>query len=386
MVKLPANQQTENGSRPARILVVDDDTFTLETLNRFLQLQGYRSVTANNGEEALSLCQLERPDIILMDADMPGLDGFQTCRRIKELTSLQSIPIIMVTGLEDEESVTRAFSSGAEEYITKPVNWAVLGQRLRLLLAHHKAEKELQAFAADLAKSNRDLEDFAHVVSHDLKEPVNLIQAFCRRLEKRCGLQLDEHGHQYLRRINASAERMQQLIDGLLSYARITTSKQPFVIVELEELTKNIAKDLDLQLKKLKATIEIGNLPVVEADPLLLNQLFRNLLGNSLKYRSEENKPLITITATPLPQLSNGDRKEWEIKVKDNGLGFDNRHREKIFAMFQRLDHKKPLPGTGIGLAICRRIVEHHQGTIRAVSSPGQGSEFLITLPERQNP
>ena len=386
MIESPIDRQTANDTIPARILIVDDDSFTLETLARFLRQQGYQPFTAENGKAALTLCQKEKLDIILMDANMPELDGFQTCRKIKKITALQEIPIIMVTGLDDEDSVTQAFASGAEEYITKPVNWAVLRQRLRLLLAHQKAEAELREFTTDLAKSNRDLEDFAYVVSHDLKEPVNLIQAFCRRLKMRCGLQLDEHGHEYLRRINSSADRMQQLIDGLLSYARITTSKQPFTKVALGKLTEKIVNDLDLQIKKLNATVTIKNLPTIEADQLLIDQLFRNLLSNSLKYQAKDSNPLITITGTPLPALTHGDKKEWEIKVKDNGLGFDNRHCEKIFTMFQRLEHKKQLPGTGIGLAICRRITEHHQGTIRASSIPGYGSEFFITLPERQSP
>ncbi|MBN2706643.1 MAG: response regulator [Deltaproteobacteria bacterium] len=381
-----AERTNAKNHHPALIMAVDDDPFTLESFSRFLEKQGYQVLTADNGAAALILCQQRKPDIIMMDATMPGLDGFQTCRKIKENSALNDIPIIMVTGLEDADSVSKAFASGAEEYITKPVNWAVLEQRLKLLLAHRKAEKDLLEYAANLAKSNHDLEAFAYIVSHDLKEPLNLIQAFAQRLEKKCGAQLGENGHEYLRRINHSAGHMQQLIDGLLYYARITTTKEPFSSVPLGALIENIVKDLELELSKLEARVKIGELPTLEADPILIEQLFRNLFSNALKYRSEKRPLLISISASPLSEHNGTEEKKWEIVIQDNGLGFDNRDQEKIFAMFQRLDQGKKLPGSGIGLAICRRIAEQHQGSIRASSVVDQGSSFYLVLPEKQKP
>lgn len=369
---------------PGRILIIDDDPLTLEAFSRYLEHRGFQVQVADNGEDGIKLCREQKPNIILMDASMPGLNGFETCALIKQEANLKDIPIIMVTGLEDEASVNKAFAAGAEEYITKPVNWPVLEQRLRLLLQHRKAEQERQEFIAELARSNRDLEDFAHVVSHDLKEPLNLIQAICGRLENKYAEQLNDKGHEYLRRIRMSAERMQHLISDLLSYARISTDNQPWQEVELEALLQTIVDDLETELQTINGRVTIGKMPVLAADPVLLEQLFRNLFNNAIKYRDPERELQIRIEAR-LVEGEEENSKNWEIAFHDNGSGFDNQHREKIFAMFQRLENRSNQPGTGIGLAICRRIAEQHQGRITAQSSPGRGSSFFLTLPNRHD-
>jgi len=255
---------------------------------------------------------------------------------------------------------------------------AHIGTQLGRVVERKRAEESLKRFAAKLESNNRELQDFAYVASHDLQEPLRKVQAFGERLKTRCTT-LNDEGRDYLNRMQNAAARMQVLINDLLSLSRITTKAQPFCPVDLKQVVREVLSDLEVRIEQTEGRIEIGDLPTLDADPLQMRQLFQNLIGNALKFHRKDTKPVVTLSAN---NLGNG---LCEIKVQDNGIGFEEKYAEKIFAVFQRLHGRNEYEGTGVGLAICRKIAERHGGTITAKGTPGQGATFRITLPVQQS-
>ena len=253
-----------------------------------------------------------------------------------------------------------------------------------------RTEEALARKAAELARSNAELEQFAYVASHDLQEPLRKIQAFGDRLKSKCDAVQLQEGRDYLERMQNAAARMQTLINDLLTFSRIISATQPFVPVDLAAVTKEVLTDLELRIEQTKAHIEVGPLPTIEADPLQMRQLLQNLVGNGLKFQPAKSQPVIKITGqivkSPFAGGPEGspDDEVCELVVQDNGIGFDEKYSDKIFAMFQRLHGRSEYEGTGVGLAVCRRITDRHGGTINARSTPGQGASFIATLPVRQ--
>jgi len=245
---------------------------------------------------------------------------------------------------------------------------------------------EARRIAADLDRAlhdvnlrNRELQDFAFVASHDLQEPLRKVQAFSDRLIKRFADQLDPQGIDYLRRIDSAAHRMQVLIDDLLAYSQITSQGQPFVLVELDQVMREVLSDLEIRIEESAAEMTVGGLPQVHGDRTQLRQLLQNLLANALKFRAADRVPRITIAASE-PEDAPGCLR---LIVADNGIGFDAIYSERIFAPFQRLHGRHEYDGTGIGLAVVRKIVERHGGSIVAIGQPGIGARFEVTLPAR---
>jgi PAS domain S-box-containing protein len=230
-----------------------------------------------------------------------------------------------------------------------------------------------------LEQSNRELESFAYVASHDLQEPLRKIQTFAERLKATCAAALGPTGLDYLERMHGAATRMRGLIDDLLSFSRVSSKAQPFARVDLTGIVHEVLGDLESTIEKAGATVSVGPLPTLEADPTQMRQLFQNLLSNALKFRREDVAPSISVRGTTDVQ---GFR--CVLEVEDNGIGFDEKYLERIFNVFQRLHGRGQYEGTGIGLAICRKIVERHGGEISARSSPGNGATFLITFPLQQ--
>jgi len=250
-----------------------------------------------------------------------------------------------------------------------------------------ESAKEIDDYTKKLGQSNRDLEDFAFVASHDLQEPLRKIQAFGDRLKEKHGGGLGEEGRDYLERMQNAAIRMQTLIQALLTYSRVTTRPEPFSPGSLATPIREAISNLTSRIEQTGAKVDVGHLPVIESSPHQMEQLFQNLLSNSLKYRSEE-KPIIKVSGGHVKDpeskktVTGG---QWvRIFVEDNGIGFDEKYLDRIFQPFQRLHSRSQYEGTGMGLAICRKIVERHGGTITAKSTPGKGTTFIITLPVRQ--
>ena len=239
-----------------------------------------------------------------------------------------------------------------------------------------RAEGEIRRYASQLELSNRELQDFAFVASHDLQEPLRKIQAFGDQLKAGYGERLDSEGLDYLARMHNAASRMQALIQALLNYSRVTTKARPFSLTDLASVARDVASDLEARIAETGGRVEVGDLPEIEADPTQMRQLIQNLVGNALKFHGKE-KPVVRIYGRPRDG-------QYAIFVEDNGIGFEEKYLDRIFTPFQRLHGRGVYEGTGIGLAICRKIVDRHGGTITAKSSPGSGSTFIVTLPAKQ--
>jgi PAS domain S-box-containing protein len=247
-----------------------------------------------------------------------------------------------------------------------------------------QAEDALKEYATRLEQSNRELQDFAMVASHDLQEPLRKIQAFGDLLKEECGPALNPDGQEYLALMQDAARRMQSLIQALLSLSRVTTRGQPFVPVDLSAVVCEVVTDLEMRLQQTGGRVEVDSLPAIEADPMQMRQLFQNLIGNALKFHRAEEPPVVRVSGQLVddPDATAGDAASFgRIRVEDNGIGFDEKYLDRIFAPFQRLHTTTDYDGTGMGLAICRRIVERHAGRITAGSAPGRGSNFVLDLP-----
>ena len=268
----------------------------------------------------------------------------------------------------------------------------------------HDANAELRTNAGELheltrrlRQSNSELEEFASVASHDLQEPLRKIRAFGDRLAAKAGDGLDETSRDYLHRMLHAAERMSVLINDLLTFSRITSKAQTFRPVDLNEVVRGVLTDLEARSEELGATVEVGDLPTLDADPLQMRQLMQNLIGNAMKFHREGIPPRVSITAEvgnhidAPPRPTDVGRVDTvlpdagfvRISVADNGIGFDEKYLDRIFEVFQRLHGRTTYSGTGIGLAICRKIARRHGGDITATSAEGEGATFLVTLPLR---
>jgi two-component system sensor kinase FixL len=250
-----------------------------------------------------------------------------------------------------------------------------------------KAEQEQSRYAAELERSNRELEQFAYVASHDLQEPLRKIRTFGDRLQMKCADKLDEVETDCLLRMQSAAARMQTLIDGILSLSRVTTQGQNFVVVDLAEIAREVVSDLEVQIEKAGGRVEVGHLPALQADPLQMRQLLQNLIANGLKFHRIEEPPVVKVQGRFVHGREHRKsgvsvaQEQCRIIFEDNGIGFEQKHHERIFGVFQRLHPRDVFEGMGIGLALCRKIVERHGGTITARSVPGQGSVFEVLLP-----
>jgi signal transduction histidine kinase len=238
------------------------------------------------------------------------------------------------------------------------------------------ANEKLERRAAELARSNAELDQFASIASHDLQEPLRKVRTFTERLSSVDAAALSEQGSDYLRRANAAAERMQRLIDDLLRYSRVSTHGRAFAPVDLQAVAREVIADLDHQVSETGARVEVGVLPPIRGDAFQLRQLLQNLLSNAIKFRRQDVPPVVSIDG----RLENGIA---TVTVADNGIGFDPEYSSRIFRVFERLHGRAEYPGTGIGLALCRKIAERHGGTIVAESAVGQGSRFTVTLDGR---
>jgi PAS domain S-box-containing protein len=245
-----------------------------------------------------------------------------------------------------------------------------------------RSEEILAQRAAELSRSNAELEQFAFVASHDLQEPLRKIQAFGDRLKTKCQGAIAAEAHDYLERMQNASARMRTLIDDLLTFSRVIRRTEPFAPVCLKTVSKEVLGDLEVRIEKTGAQIEVGELPTIEADPLQIRQLFLNLLSNALKFQAPKAQPVILIYSRNF-NLPSGEEM-CELSVEDNGIGFDEKYLDKVFAVFQRLHGRTEYEGTGVGLAVCRRITDRHHGSITARSEPGKGSTFIVTLPLRQ--
>ncbi len=251
-------------------------------------------------------------------------------------------------------------------------------------------EEKLIHYADALRKSNEELQNFASVASHDLQEPLRKIQAFGSRLSSRCADKLDETSRDFLGRMLNAAERMQRLIQDLLQLSRVVTRAQPFERCDLAEVIQGVLGDLEVQIASANATVTVDNMPFLDADATQMRQLMQNLISNALKFQPPGVKPEVRITGAIILNLhgqlptSHHAAPLIEIRIEDNGIGFEQKFAEQIFGAFKRLHTREEFEGSGIGLSVCRKITDRHQGKIMALSELGKGATFIITLPIHQ--
>ena len=362
------------------ILIVDDTPNNLRLLSMILSMNGYEVRKAINGKMAIESVKAMPPDLILLDIKMPEIDGYETCKRLKDEPEFQCIPVIFISALDDVMDKVKAFSIGGVDYITKPFHkeevLARVENQIRIQSLKNELEqknKSLLELNEKLAKSNQRLNEFAHVVSHDLKQPIQGIMGFSNLILMQYKSSLDESVIHYLDRISQAGDRMQGLIRNLLDFAQLGQSDRPLSPIDCTGIIMRVMDDLRGQIQERDAQISCDLLPTVMGYEIQLVQLFQNIIGNALKYAHSERTPHIQITVDAAGDV-------FTIKVEDNGIGIAPEFLAKIFDPFQRA-HQGDYDGNGIGLATCKKIIELHHGTISAMSELGQGSTFILTFP-----
>lgn len=293
---------------------------------------------------------------------------------------------------EEVIAVNQALKGEIEQHMQTEAELRKYRERLEELVAartaelqreiaeRKRAEADAKLYARRLERSNRELEDFAFVASHDLQEPLRKIEAFGERLRSSEALAKSEKEQDYLDRMQSAAGRMKRLLNDLLAYSRVNTKARPFVEVSLDEIVAAVLQDLDIRLEQSGGQVEVGPLPSLLAESIQMRQLFQNLIGNALKFHRKDVPPLVRVSGEVIPG-ENGDRPQARIRVEDNGIGFPPGSAGKIFQPFQRLVSREEYEGSGMGLAICSKIVEYHGGQITVYSQPEQGTVFEILLP-----
>jgi signal transduction histidine kinase len=392
-----------------KILVVEDDNDSRTMLTALLGGNGHSVEEASDGEEAWKILEESPPDLIVTDILMPKMDGFSLCRKVKNDLALEKIPVIFYTATyvskEDEEL---ALSLGGTLFIVKPEEPDVLLQKIQtvLKLKDHEVvslpnktadvldEMHLRALSDKLHQkvmvlektnqalheTNEELRDFVHIVSHDFQEPLRKISIFSDRLDGK-SQESTEKGAFYLERLQHSVKRMQDLMNDLVKYSKIVPSKTKSIqSVNLEGIIQKVLIDLEILLNETEGKVELEPLSTIQADPFQMRGLFQNLIANSLKYHKKGVPPLIKIKGQTSPSQSGF----YEIRVEDNGIGFDEKYTSRIFRPFERLHRESEYKGTGMGLTLCKKIVERHGGSIDVNSKVNEGTTFIINLPLKQ--
>lgn len=368
---------------PRHILIVDDTPDNLRLLSKTLSEQGYEVQCAINGKLALMAVNHKTPDLILLDIKMPEMDGYEVCEKLKSKPETAEIPVIFLSALDDVLDKVKAFKIGGIDYITKPFQVEEVFARIENQLTIRSLQKELhnknlklQKLNQELQRSNQELEEFTYVVSHDLQQPLQTITGFAELLlALKSEINLEQEADEYVTPILDQGIRMQELIKDLLEYSRAGTKKRNFEATDCQEILRKSLAHLHGAIQDSRAMITSETLPTVMADRIQIGQLFQNLIGNGIKYQRSNVEPKIVIAVEEKPQ-------EWLFKVEDNGIGIKPENFERVFQVFQRLHTNQEYPGTGVGLAICKKIIDRHQGKIWIESQWGIGTTFYFTIPK----
>ncbi len=399
------------------VLIVDDIRANIIALKKTLELHNIDVDSAESGEEALKKILKTDYCLIIMDVQMPGLDGFEVVKILSGNQRTKDIPVIFLSALNTEKKyIFKGYETGAVEYITKPVDSDLLILKVKTFIKIYEQQNELKVMKDLLSKEikirkeaqdnleikiaertkelvqkneelelrNHELQQFSWVVSHDLNEPIRKIQIFIKII-KDLYLKTDDKAIDYVNRTIKSAERMQTLITDLLAYSRLSAQVKPEK-TDLNEVLQEVLSDFDYLIENKNAEIKTNELPTVDSIPSQMRQVFQNLIGNALKFSGSEQKPVIEVTSEIIVEKDFDSPTSPEghfcrITVKDNGIGFDEIYLDRIFIIFQSLNDRQTYEGTGIGLAIAKKIIEKHNGLITAKSKQGEGASFIIVLP-----
>jgi len=379
-----------SAEQAVKILLVDDRKEDLLSMEVLLSNPNYIFYKANSGREALRIL-LKDADfaIILIDVQMPQLNGYETTALIRESEKLKSIPIIFLTANNDKPNhVFAGYQTGAVDYMIKPVVPEILRakvvvfadlyrktkelfiQRQKLLVLN----KELEERSEELARSNSDLEKFAYVASHDMQEPLRTIVSYIELIQKKISGSVDEEMKQYMDFVVHAGYRMRELITGLLEYSKVDKEQKPFEKVSCEDVLKEVIENLHSSIDDNNVTIISDVLPEINANHIRMVQLFQNLISNAIKFKGD-NKPQVKISCKKREGY-------YLFSIEDNGIGINPDYKDKIFEIFRRLYPIGKYLGSGIGLAISKKIVESYKGKIWVESKPGKGSTFYFTIPD----
>ncbi|NJD06904.1 MAG: response regulator [Methylococcaceae bacterium] len=358
------------------ILIVDDNAANLRVICTPFENEGLRVLIARAGEEALERARLAHPDLILMDVMMPGIDGFETCRRLKQDPELEDIPVIFMSALAGADDKVKGFAAGGLDYITKPFQLSEVKARVLSHLELYALRRRLTRQNEELSRIRDELETFTYTVSHDLKAPLRWIDGYCALIEKRLADSEDTEIQAVTTKVRRATRQMNHLIDDLLTYSKVERRQIERKPVDLAELAAAVAAEFDKEVEERGVELSLRVPPLhwpIDNEGLTLT--LRNLIGNALKFTRNHRAPAVEIGAEQQP----GRLRLW---VRDNGIGFAMEYSERIFEIFQRLEHADAYPGTGVGLAIVRRAVQRMGGRVWAESEPGAGANFYLELPE----
>lgn len=411
--------------KPIKILVVDDREDNLLSIETILEAEPYQIVKATSGKAALKIL-LNQHDftLILMDVQMPDMNGIETAHLIYQREKLKHIPIIFITAHnQDEHYMFEGYKIGAVDFIYKPINpellrfkvgvFAEMYQKNHQLTQHESRLKQMNANLekeieerkiseekvrllnqqllqnnANLKATIEELDRFAYVASHDLQEPLRKILVFSDKLLHSQKASLPGEMVRYLDKIVRASERMQKLINDLLMFSRPADSRDGFVEVDLNELLVDVLSDLEIEIETCGVNVQVSSLPRIWAVPSQMRQLFQNLISNGIKFRKPGCVPAVSIYTETVSAAFDGpqDFLYNRIVIEDNGIGFDNKYADEIFVVFKRLHSYHEYEGTGVGLSICKKIVDRHGGKISVQSRINEGSRFIVDLPVSHSP
>lgn len=371
------DKQTDN--KPA-VLIVDDVEANLVALDALLSNMGCELVRARGGNEALRALLRREFAVMLLDVQMPEIDGYEVARYARENPVTRDVPIIFLTAaLRSEESLLRGYGSGAVDFLLKPIDATVLRAKVRVFLDLDIGRRRLQAEIAAhqqtlnaLERANNALRHFTYAASHDLRAPMRAIRSFLESLASLTADSLDPTASDYLARSRHAAERMDSLLSALLVYAGLQKPSSQ-TQVDLNRVFEHVQADLALTIANSGASVSAGELPTVLGDADRLYQLLLNLISNALKFRAPNRAPVVRISAEMT-------RTEVSVCVEDNGIGIEQGDQTSIFDPFQRVHTQKQFEGSGLGLTICREIVEQHGGRLWVESRRDQGSRFCFAM------
>jgi two-component system NtrC family sensor kinase len=406
----PAIPDVENRFSRARLLAIDDSPTFLEYIRQELKTEHYSVETAVDPAAGLQRVTQTPFDCVLVDLEMPNIDGIEVIRRIRatQTGSEPGIVLIVFSGHEDKRRITSGFEAGADDYISKSSDFSVTRARIRALLrrrflveenrriAEEIRQKELETLRAraaieaaefraqmadrlaaanrDLDRANQELEQFSYSAAHDLQEPLRKVRLFSELLHEQYGGKLDAQGNQFIQYCVEGAGRMQQVIEDLLAYASASRAEKAVLApVDLCKVVDKAVGNLQALIEETHGVVNRSTLPCLPLEEIRIQQLFQNLIGNALKYRRPGVSPHVEVSGEFRDN-------EWHFAVADNGMGIEPEYLTRVFDAFRRF-HSGSNPGTGLGLAICKRIVESFGGRIWVESEIGKGSTFRFTLP-----
>ena len=362
------------------ILIVDDDPVVRSLMRASLESDGFQVVEATDGVAAYEACVGQRPDMLIVDVMMPRMDGFQLCRQVRGNPGLAFVPILMATGLDDVESITRAFEAGATDFIAKPIQWVILNHRVRYMLRASHAFIELRNRRDAAEAANKAKTEFLSNMSHELRTPLNAIIGFAQMMRDRALGPLAEKYVEYSRIIADSGEHLLAIINDVLDLARAESNRLPLAedAVDIASVVslcmEMIANAADKAGVRREVELEAG-LPTFYGDAAKLRQVLLNLLSNAVKFTPEGGSLTLSVTRDPAGGVA--------FCVADTGIGIATDQMHRVLTPFQQVDNRlaRKYGGIGLGLPLTKRLIELHDGTMEIISRPGEGTAVTARFP-----